>query len=44
MGLSLDESEMQYLVDTFTKLGRPPHDVELFMFAQVNSEYECIPV
>lgn len=44
MGLSLDDSEMQYLVDTFTKLGRPPHDVELFMFAQVNSEYECIPV
>lgn len=37
-GLSLDESEMQYLVDVFTKLGRPPHDVELFMFAQVNSE------
>ncbi|EHK46976.1 hypothetical protein TRIATDRAFT_142207 [Trichoderma atroviride IMI 206040] len=39
MGLSLDDSEMQYLVDTFTKLGRPPHDVELFMFAQVNSEH-----
>ncbi|KAK5989412.1 Phosphoribosylformylglycinamidine synthase [Cladobotryum mycophilum] len=39
MGLSLDESEMQYLVDVFTKLGRPPHDVELFMFAQVNSEH-----
>lgn len=38
-GLSLDESEMQYLVDVFTRLGRPPHDVELFMFAQVNSEY-----
>ncbi|EGR47081.1 uncharacterized protein TRIREDRAFT_22799 [Trichoderma reesei QM6a] len=38
-GLSLDESEMQYLVGVFTKLGRPPHDVELFMFAQVNSEH-----
>lgn len=38
-GLSLDESEIEYLVDVFTKLGRPPHDVELFMFAQVNSEY-----
>jgi phosphoribosylformylglycinamidine synthase len=38
MGLSLDQSEMQYLVDVFTKLGRAPHDVELFMFAQVNSE------
>lgn len=37
-GLSLDKSEMQYLVDVFKKLGRPPHDVELFMFAQVNSE------
>ncbi|KAG5982258.1 hypothetical protein E4U55_002149 [Claviceps digitariae] len=38
-GLSLDDSEMQYLVDVFQKLGRPPHDVELFMFAQVNSEH-----
>jgi phosphoribosylformylglycinamidine synthase len=38
MGLSLDQSEMQYLVEVFTKLGRAPHDVELFMFAQVNSE------
>jgi len=39
MGLGLDPSEMEYLVGVFTKLGRPPHDVELFMFAQVNSEY-----
>lgn len=39
MGLALSEDEMQYLVETYTKLGRPPHDVELFMFAQVNSEY-----
>ncbi|PHH69879.1 hypothetical protein CDD82_7464 [Ophiocordyceps australis] len=38
-GLSLDESEMQYLVGVFEQLGRPPHDVELFMFAQVNSEH-----
>lgn len=38
-GLSLDDSEMEYLVGVFTKLGRSPHDVELFMFAQVNSEY-----
>lgn len=37
-GLSLDDSEMEYLVDVFQKLDRPPHDVELFMFAQVNSE------
>ncbi|KKA28477.1 hypothetical protein TD95_002544 [Thielaviopsis punctulata] len=38
-GLALDESEMAYLVEVFTKLGRAPHDVELFMFAQVNSEH-----
>lgn len=39
MGLALSQEEMEYLVDVYTKLGRPPHDVELFMFAQVNSEY-----
>lgn len=39
MGLALSQEEMEYLVETYTKLGRPPHDVELFMFAQVNSEY-----
>ncbi|KAF3764371.1 catalytic activity protein [Cryphonectria parasitica EP155] len=39
MGLALSPEEMQYLVDVYTKLGRPPHDVELFMFAQVNSEH-----
>jgi len=38
-GLALDESEMEYLVQTFTHLGRRPNDVELFMFAQVNSEH-----
>ena len=38
-GLALDQSEIEYLVDRFTKLGRPPHDIELFMFAQVNSEH-----
>lgn len=37
-GLGLDDAEMEYLVGVFQKLGRPPHDVELFMFAQVNSE------
>ena len=41
-GLSLDQSEMEYLVGVFKKLGRSPHDVELFMFAQVNSEYVSI--
>ncbi|ROW10818.1 hypothetical protein VPNG_05409 [Cytospora leucostoma] len=39
MGLALSLDEMQYLVDAYTRLGRPPHDVELFMFAQVNSEH-----
>ncbi|KAI0019656.1 phosphoribosylformylglycinamidin [Xylariomycetidae sp. FL0641] len=38
-GLALDQSEMEYLVQEFTQLGRPPHDIELFMFAQVNSEH-----
>ncbi|KAK4677938.1 phosphoribosylformylglycinamidine synthase [Podospora pseudoanserina] len=38
-GLALDQSEVEYLVEQFTKLGRPPHDIELFMFAQVNSEH-----
>ncbi|KAI0840262.1 phosphoribosylformylglycinamidin [Hypoxylon sp. FL0890] len=38
-GLALDESEMEYLVREFTQLGRPPNDIELFMFAQVNSEH-----
>lgn len=38
-GLALDESEMQYLVEVFKQQGRPPHDIELFMFAQVNSEH-----
>ncbi|KAI8965717.1 phosphoribosylformylglycinamidin [Daldinia sp. FL1419] len=38
-GLALDQSEMEYLVQEFTQLGRPPNDIELFMFAQVNSEH-----
>lgn len=38
-GLALDPSEVEYLVEKFTQLGRPPHDIELFMFAQVNSEH-----
>ncbi|SPO00732.1 related to phosphoribosylformylglycinamidine synthase [Cephalotrichum gorgonifer] len=38
-GLSLDESEIEYLVNAFTELKRSPNDVELFMFAQVNSEH-----
>ncbi|KAH8803209.1 CobB/CobQ-like glutamine amidotransferase domain-containing protein [Xylogone sp. PMI_703] len=39
MGLALDEPEMEYLVQAYSQLGRPPTDVELFMFAQVNSEH-----
>ncbi|KAF2842944.1 phosphoribosylformylglycinamidine synthase [Patellaria atrata CBS 101060] len=40
LGLALDESEIDYLVDAYTKqLKRDPVDVELFMFAQVNSEH-----
>lgn len=38
-GLALDESEMEYLAQEFMQLGRPPNDIELFMFAQVNSEH-----
>ena len=32
--LSLDSSEIEYLVRSYSKLGRNPIDVELFMFAQ----------
>jgi phosphoribosylformylglycinamidine synthase len=38
-GLALDRLEMEYLVQAYTQLGRPPYDIELFMFAQVNSEH-----
>ena len=39
MGLALSEDEVEYLFDAFTKLGRNPHDLELLMFAQANSEH-----
>ena len=40
VGLALDESEMDYLIDAYkNQLKRDPTDVELFMFAQVNSEH-----
>ncbi|KEY75140.1 hypothetical protein S7711_01591 [Stachybotrys chartarum IBT 7711] len=39
MGLGLDQPNMEYLVAQYKRLGRPPNDVELFMFAQVNSEH-----
>jgi phosphoribosylformylglycinamidine synthase len=39
MGLALSGEEIDYLVESFTGLGRNPHDVELMMFAQANSEH-----
>jgi len=39
MGLALASDEIDYLVDSFTALGRNPNDVELMMFAQANSEH-----
>ncbi len=38
-GLALSEDEIDYLVISFTGLKRNPTDVELMMFAQVNSEH-----
>ncbi|MGB7396711.1 MAG: phosphoribosylformylglycinamidine synthase, partial [Candidatus Macondimonas sp.] len=38
-GLALAEDEIDYLADSFRKLGRNPSDVELMMFAQANSEH-----
>ena len=39
LGLALAEDEIDYLVKAFTELGRDPHDIELMMFAQANSEH-----
>lgn len=40
LGLALDAGEMDYLIKAFTDImKRDPTDVELFMFAQVNSEH-----
>ncbi|GMM36706.1 phosphoribosylformylglycinamidine synthase [Saccharomycopsis crataegensis] len=40
LGLAFDTEEISYLVDAFVnKLKRDPTDVELFMFAQINSEH-----
>ncbi len=39
LGLALSEDEMVYLNDSFHNLGRNPNDVELYMFAQANSEH-----
>ncbi|MFB6434566.1 MAG: phosphoribosylformylglycinamidine synthase [Candidatus Malihini olakiniferum] len=39
LGLALSEDEIDYLLDAFTRLGRNPTDIELYMFAQANSEH-----
>lgn len=39
MGLALSEQERHYLFDAYQRLERDPTDVELMMFAQVNSEH-----
>ncbi|KAI9726074.1 MAG: hypothetical protein M1828_002082 [Chrysothrix sp. TS-e1954] len=40
LGLALDSSEIDYLMKTYTEeLERDPTDIELYMFAQVNSEH-----
>ncbi|KAI9699596.1 MAG: hypothetical protein M1820_007095 [Bogoriella megaspora] len=40
LGLALDAAEIDYLIDAYrNQLQRNPTDVELFMFAQVNSEH-----
>ncbi|KAI5962206.1 ADE6 [Candida pseudojiufengensis] len=40
LGLALDKGEIDYLTNAFNNvIGRNPTDVELFMFAQVNSEH-----
>jgi phosphoribosylformylglycinamidine synthase len=38
-GFALSDEEQIYLVERFNELGRNPTDVELMMFAQVNSEH-----
>ena len=39
LGLALAEDEIDYLVTSFQGLKRNPHDIELMMFAQANSEH-----
>ncbi len=39
LSLALADDEIDYLFDTFGRLGRDPTDVELMMFAQANSEH-----
>ena len=39
LGLALADDEIEYLRSRYAALGRAPHDVELMMFAQANSEH-----
>ena len=39
LGLALADDEIDYLYDAYSALRRDPTDVELMMFAQVNSEH-----
>ncbi len=39
LGLALSADEIDYLMESFTRLARNPTDVELMMFAQANSEH-----
>ncbi|RUO58784.1 phosphoribosylformylglycinamidine synthase [Pseudidiomarina insulisalsae] len=39
MGLALADDEIDYLYQNFNALGRNPNDIELYMFAQANSEH-----
>ena len=39
MGLALSDDEIDYLEQAFIQAKRNPHDVELMMFAQANSEH-----
>ncbi|MGQ4276928.1 phosphoribosylformylglycinamidine synthase [Pseudidiomarina sp. E22-M8] len=39
MGLALADDEIDYLFNSFNGLGRNPNDIELYMFAQANSEH-----
>jgi phosphoribosylformylglycinamidine synthase len=39
LGLALSDTEIEYLIKGYTRLGRNPTDTELMMFAQANSEH-----
>ncbi|RMH87752.1 phosphoribosylformylglycinamidine synthase [Lysobacter pythonis] len=39
LGLALADDEIEYLETRYGELGRDPHDIELMMFAQANSEH-----